>query len=1626
MHCIYNLKGKTFDSEAELDDFLLERYNKYHSKYGDLVFSKMTNQQLGQHELIDKLDKKASAIKEKNIVYMEEGEEVKEYEAPHIGVTAMLASVEVNGSPLFPIFRQETYWANRISFWTNDNIGQRNVQEEFDAALKKGVFTKAEIELIFDGDISKARFLTKDEANKWRDIISKKWKTQGSLGTDWHKAMELLFSEDAPNSSADDKKYIFERLSATPGTIEYDQQKKEVAIHLRSNGITPDKVSDQVLNRTIDFSVILVKKIKELLGDENLQFYPEVNISSELAQSVNGAQYAVGTIDLLVVDSNGKSHVFDYKTSTKGYGDYDTTKKLAFAYQLASYMRILKKNGVMVSDTKNAYIIPIQLVNFQLTNKDDVIQNGAEPQFSYDDIFFDENRIFEDQSNIIKSSDPINGNLENWLPIPEAPLSFDTSSIISNTQKQMETWAPTSARKKRFDEQQLYDDMDAEGAFKKNDEGNYEYTIQGLDKKFIANDPDKLYEKVKEWQLKNSTSVQRKAKTIADIIKEASENDRTDIAEQLSDLWIKSSEGNANPDWFQSYLAKYCNGNWEVITNDAMLEFGMIAFRNKLNKKQIDFVKISNRTLNYLHYYEDNNKVKNNKRSNLTYAFESDVVEDSKSDSLMLKATNGNIELEEALVVINQMKDLFGEGFEEAAIGNIEIMSTATGRGLSAKNDELVYCWKKLVEHSALQNDVKDNISDGTIKFASESQKAINDIQDAFTSPEENNHGFSIYNLKNYFKSALSDLDTACKDNDVDKKIKALTNIAKKLAEKDESLKEFVSDNKNRINKRSLYNEILLGIAELRGIKFRQQQEDHSKYLQYKGFSMISKGLSGTYIDNPGNLDSQTLNVLTNLVTEAYQNIRTDMVSKTNKVRKLVEELKKDKGFSPLLERTVGNSTNLYKNMIEYKDGDIYLKDPDDPKSGLSTAEKNFLRYFLQEINNNRFPGEDIKSKDLKFFRLPLAKGDFQSQVSSMGLMSAVKKKLQTFNPKKALEEMREQLEGVWEPDKEVSDSLFEMNNIFDSGESKDRADIIIKKGEKYFETNLETLLLKHEFAYTAKDKIDEIMPMIRAAMTYLAVTGSEQQNRAFKEDLKYSEDYIKAIIKNQPIDKNLEESETRAFVNKLKGAASFVALAFSPVQGMYQILQGFWQDISLYWRKPDGTEAFSFKNFAKAFKIVFADALPWRGNPENPSKVQLLNELYGINDMDMNTYTERIRTGQHGIFNFENFAYKFTSRPDYYNRMTIIVAKMLEDGSWDAIDIKDGKLEYNWKKDKRYYHLANNIHGEDYDREKALLYANAKQFQLEHAMSKDGVTPFEINGDELPDLPGAYTTLEMESMKSLCDLIYGYYSHEKKSLIHYTMWGSMFMQMRTYWSGKKNQYLAPGGVRVRGNWEYVKNKEGQPMYYQVENGNIQYDKEFTTENTGAPVVQWKGQWQEGIIVTAADIMRNIYNKDGIMGIINPISWYGATKEKLDEEDENLRLIYRSNMKQFMYDIIAFAVIGGLISGIMLNPWVKDLEKEAKEADTFSAALAATAARIAFLSIRNSASDLNFFDSIGGPAIQWTPFSVETGVRMFKNITNVAMGDRTFYGGVINTFAAGKQMRPLFEYLGPFKSSNND
>jgi len=103
-----------------------------------------------------------------------------------------------------------------------------------------------------------------------------------------------------------------------------------------------------------------------------------------------------------------------------------------------------------------------------------------------------------------------------------------------------------------------------------------------------------------------------------------------------------------------------------------------------------------------------------------------------------------------------------------------------------------------------------------------------------------------------------------------------------------------------------------------------------------------------------------------------------------------------------------------------------------------------------------------------------------------------------------------------------------------------------------------------------------------------------------------------------------------------------------------YQPLQAIWQEISLAIRKPDGTKSFTFTNFLKANKIVYSDLFHYS---DNPTLCSSLNELFGINDMDMNTYVERISSARKGIWNFDNMLFKFASRPDYYNRMAIFLS---------------------------------------------------------------------------------------------------------------------------------------------------------------------------------------------------------------------------------------------------------------------------------------------------------------------------------------------------------------------------------
>ena len=84
-------------------------------------------------------------------------------------------------------------------------------------------------------------------------------------------------------------------------------------------------------------------------------------------------------------------------------------------------------------------------------------------------------------------------------------------------------------------------------------------------------------------------------------------------------------------------------------------------------------------------------------------------------------------------------------------------------------------------------------------------------------------------------------------------------------------------------------------------------------------------------------------------------------------------------------------------------------------------------------------------------------------------------------------------------------------------------------------------------------------------------------------------------------------------------------------------------------------------------------------------------------------------------------------------------------------------------------------------------------------------------------DLPKAYTSKDRESFKSFADMAYGYYDHEKKSLINNMAFGSIFMQFMTYWTAKwKTWTIKPGTESMQGRWvEKTRLQDGQhlPLY---------------------------------------------------------------------------------------------------------------------------------------------------------------------------------------------------------------------
>ena len=1580
MACVYSYKNHIFKTEEELDDFILDLL-PFESKYGDLVFQ-VTKEQVRIIDQIEQINTTNKELKEKakewrknnKYIYGEDGE-MTISDPPYIGVTSFLSGLKNSkGELLFPEFREKEYWEREFQNWEN------------------GKFSDSEIEEFGINKDNPPKIIDRAEQEKKMNQMKNRWKNQAEIGTAIHNVFQIIFQKDGDNynftkSENDLKLYILKNLE--------NKNKKFI--------------TDKVLDNTIKYALEFKEKLVKELNDDNLQFYTELQLAQDATNPETGkTQTLFGVIDLLIVDSKGRCHILDYKTSVHNYADFGAAKKYAYSYQIATYQRMLERQGINSYEGK-LFIAPVHLLGFK--------KNGND--YSIDGI--DTESVLINQG-LEMSQEKVLENIEDFMPAPFS-VNIGTKDISETDQKFMSSCFKDYSDSRIVDEKSTIKFLKDRGLLTPDENGLYRFYKHDKNAPIETNSEESFVKQVTTY----FKTLPKRRLVLTGQIKDALKKGMKDGYKSMNLPSIRYKDNAKDLDWLQDMLKKYCDGNWEIVDKPEIEGFGLIMLKTKGEPKQIDFLRVctNNLTENYTSYMQKDNPLRS--RTGLTGAFQTDIEAISKGGNirmhdgfnisepktLMAEATNGNIELMEAMAIINCLT-----GLEGHIIGRIQAVNPVYGNGMSLSNEQLMYCFSELTKLDPTHSIQNNRFDSGELKLATKYEIAKQDFK-LIMSAAENNDYKDEYAGFQKFKSAVPAFLSGI-DGSIPQKIEALQKILDKL-NSDRIIGQKLQRYSKRISEnteahRQLYNDILIAIAQLKGVNFRQQIADNSRWVE--SIRVWEKGLYGTNIDNPGNMKSETLNSIQQLLKEAYQNTRNEMQKFRTQAEEQFHNFKKSLGFSRLKQNTIGNQTKLYVDFYkETENGDLLFKTENELQD---ESQKKLLRYALDIINHNRYPLKSEKELeqmridgDYDYYKVPLLIGDRQSRVAIKGLTYGFRDFLKNLNPHEAYRRTRQKLEGLGE-DFEKADRdatreqelYFKMTNMFDEGEDYDRLAAIARVGGvQNIERNLETILFKHQLAYSIQRNVDQVFPIIKAATVSLTMDGNAQ-NTSFDETLNYIEEFIKNKIQNKSI-VNPKYRIADQILRSFRGFASKMTLAMAPVQLFYQPLQGLWQSISLYIRKPDGSHAFTISNLAKAYKIAYSDLAHFS---ENPSFCQLINQTFGLNDMDINDYNNRISESKRGMWNMESLMMKFSQRPDYYNRLVIFLSQMMGDGCLDAYSIEDGQLKYDWKKDKRFNLFANGLrkNSAEYNKQKALYYSMAKQFVNEHAKTADG-KDFEINMENPMALPSAYTVQQAESYKSLADDIYGYYSHENKSLMQSTLVGALWMQFKTYWSGKKNQYLAPGGIKMRGSWQQYE-ENGKKYYYQVDNsGNILFDKPLTTDETSAPYMVWKGQWQEGIVLTLSEFAKNAIQKKSIKD---------AWTEMWNNDNEMLRNVHRSNIKQLGYDLFMFAVMGNIIA-FLLGGLLDDQKKKARESRNIKDGLLAAALNVSVMSAKNSFSDLNFFSSIGNPIYQWTPFVGTWGEQRLKTVWKVAIHDEDFWDGVVNTSGALRQIKPLLDTIKP-------
>lgn len=616
--------------------------------------------------------------------------------------------------------------------------------------------------------------------------------------------------------------------------------------------------------------------------------------------------------------------------------------------------------------------------------------------------------------------------------------------------------------------------------------------------------------------------------------------------------------------------------------------------------------------------------------------------------------------------------------------------------------------------------------------------------------------------------------------------------------------------------------------------------------------------------------------------------IRTEFMEYKNEHNRLIEALAKAKGVN-----ISQWGTAIYKNSMKeiYKDlyttdnkqrGDAFiLKDPSEVSL---QAEKDYLIYLKKTFQ--KFADiSTYKDVDIPYGWMPLIRKSKASAASDTSALEAAKLKVRAYDLNSPISDDNKN---------RPLDDEFTTESVF-TGQLPNK-----NSTPEYQYTSARRQMLSldsigEETANAEENPISSIEDNIENIVDAFALSALEtfhykdvsEFGRSLFYTIKRHEELGKvelngiietvALIQRRVINHKESDGDNK-IIRSLNSFATNAAIAGTISQALLEtftnplVTSANYLGDKLYGTLFSGAREFSAKSYSEAFNLVAFNF------GKEKAVIDAIDRTYGIASSDTAALKEMLNTLESkSLFQSKNLMFVNHLMMSSWQKITM-VAYMLEQGTFYAHSLDaEGNLVYDETKDKRF-HFAYTGSDPKILRDKELFYnaTKAEMAKQRNGLNKDSSTPYDQR-----TLKKAWTTFDSNYVKEMIVELYSSLDDTSKSLATYYTWMGFIAKMRTWLFSKVPRYFQ------------------KPLTAEQNESASRLVKVLDETSPDGYRYEWKGEPTEGIIYTLGSMARQL-----------------AEHKTSIFKNGTLNVKQKKNLSMLMGDLIIFGVLGAAASGI--------------------------------------------------------------------------------------------------------------